>query len=493
MRRKKAPKNVVELDTSAEWSRRSKDLVDPVRGKKEKEERSPVAPALGPLSPDAGRASSGCRPIVWRSTTTQVAGINPFLTAAPLPSAGIPIGVDLYSGATVPWHPVEWLQRKLISNPNTLATGEPGAGKSTWLKMQIIRMAALGVSSVVSYDIKGEYNVLADWLECPATTLGGGSSVRLNPLDGGPLATQMPANDELRQERILDIHRRRLRLLLGIIEQRLERRVTPLEETAISLALDRVSNFAHTGDLRSPLLGEVLAELWSLVESPPIELHIADSMQLADEIRPAALALRNLLTDTLSGLFDGATTHPIDFGKALQSVDISRLDSRGEDAVAIAISCLSTWTLAAIEDPNRALDAPARHVITDELWRLLRYPAQVRKLDADLRLSRSQGYMRTLVTHRLSDFEAAALPELATDIASSCAVRVLFAQDVISAPKIANVLALSKVETEMVSSWGAGERGRFLARIGPDRAYVCQTIPTAQERILTHTNERMRV
>jgi len=489
--KRKPGTRVVELDTSAEWAKPSR----PTNVGKDRaaEERPLRHPPLGLWRKDGGHAASKVRASGWRATTNQVAGLYPFLTAAPLPPVGVPVGIDVYSAATVPWHPVEWLRLKVVSNPNVLATGTPGSGKSTLLKMQILRMAGLGVSTLVSYDIKGEYNVLGDWLGWPTTALGGGNQVRLNPLDGGPLARHLPSNEQARAERLAEVYRRRLGLLIAIVEQRLDRRRTSLEETVLGMALLKVSAEDRNGDLRDPILPEVLDALWELVEHPPAELHVESPTQLANEVRPAALALRNLITDTLSGLFDGQTTHPVDFSKPLQSVDISRLESRGEDAVAIAISCLSTWALAAIEDPDTPEDAPARHIITDELWRLMRYPAQLRKLDAELRLSRSQGYFRSLITHRLSDFEAAALPELARDIAASCATRVLFAQDVTSAPKVAASLGLSTTETEMVSSWGAGERGRFLARIGPERAYVVQTVLSPEERKLTYTNERMRV
>jgi hypothetical protein len=46
-------------------------------------------------------------------------------------------------------------------------------------------------------------------------------------------------------------------------------------------------------------------------------------------------------------------------------------------------------------------------VVRDELWRSMRYAALVRKLDADLRLSRAQDTIQIMATHRLADAEAA--------------------------------------------------------------------------------------
>ena len=72
----------------------------------------------------------------------------------------------------------------------------------------------------------------------------------------------------------------------------------------------------------------------------------------------------------------------------------------GDETVAMILACVSSWAQAAVDEPG-----PARMVVRDELWRFLRIPALVRKIDSDLRLSRAQGTIQVLATHRLADFE----------------------------------------------------------------------------------------
>ena len=67
----------------------------------------------------------------------------------------------------------------------------------------------------------------------------------------------------------------------------------------------------------------------------------------------------------------------------------------------MVLACLSSWGQAAIE---RSSGITA--VVRDEVWRQMRFPALVRKLDADLRLQRAEGTIQIVATHRLSDFEA---------------------------------------------------------------------------------------
>ncbi len=92
----------------------------------------------------------------------------------------------------------------------------------------------------------------------------------------------------------------------------------------------------------------------------------------------------------------------MDFDAYIQTVDLSRLDNRGDDTVAMTLACVSSWGQAAIDAPG----GPVRLVIRDELWRAMRIPAMVRKIDSDLRLSRAQGTIQLLASHRLADFEA---------------------------------------------------------------------------------------
>ena len=68
----------------------------------------------------------------------------------------------------------------------------------------------------------------------------------------------------------------------------------------------------------------------------------------------------------------------------------------------MTLACVSSWAQAAIDEPG----GPVRMVVRDELWRALRIPAMIRKVDSDLRLSRAQGTIQVLATHRLADFEA---------------------------------------------------------------------------------------
>jgi type IV secretory pathway VirB4 component len=372
-------------------------------------------------------------------------------------------------------------------------TGVPGSGKSGLIKQHVVRLAAFGTKSLILGDIKGEYNRLAEWLGVTPIILGPGSSHRLNPLDGGPLAANLPADPADRRERLSEVHRRRLLLLRTLMTYRLGRELRPTEEAAVSVALRRATGEDRGGRLPNPLVREVLAQLWDLDDADAYELRLPSRAELLAEVREAGTSLRNLLEDTLAGLFDGPTSAPLDFAAAIQTVDVSRLEGRGDEALALVLSCLSSWGQAAIDDPSRALDEPPRLVVRDELWRSMRYGALVRKLDADLRLSRAHGTIQIMATHRLADAEAAAESAVARHLVGSCAVHVMLAQDIGQLKTLGDEISITEAEREMIGSWNAAHIGRALWHIGQGRAYVIQGVLSRTERSLFFTNERMAV
>jgi hypothetical protein len=428
---------------------------------------------------------------VWRATTASAAGIYPWLVAQPMPAVGAPIGYDVFSKSTFSSHPVEWVDRGVITNPNLYITGVPGSGKSGLIKQHVVRLAAFGTRSLILGDIKGEYNRLAEWLGVTPIILGPGSPHRLNPLDGGPLATNLPTDTSARAERLGEVHRRRLLLLKTLMTYRLGRDLRPLEEAAVGMALRRATGEDRGGRLGNPLVRDVLDRLWALDGIDAAELQLPSRARLLAEVREVGTALRNLLEDTLAGLFDGPTSAPLDFAAPIQTVDVSRLEGRGDEALALVLSCLSSWGQAAIDDPGRSPGEPPRMVVRDELWRSMRYATLVRKLDADLRLSRAQGTIQIMATHRLADAEAAAEAAVARHLVASCAVHVMLAQDVGQLRALADEVALTEAERQMIGSWNAAHIGRGLWHIGQGRAYVVQGVLSRTERELFFTNERM--
>lgn len=462
-----------------------------------RERREPVPPRRGWPRPFAGRASRLPEIPVFRGSTGQMQGLYPWLYGQTMPPAGTYIGIDTQSGGSFSCHPIEWLMLKLISNPNILITGVPGSGKSATIKLLAYRLMAYGVKAFVLGDIKNEYAALSRHLGVTPLELGPGLGARLNPLDSGPLGRNLPANPERLRERLDEIHRRRITLLSSLLVMRLGRALSPTEEAGLSLAIKHASGEA---DGATRLTDPTIPAVWGLLRDPldemARELRVRgdDIGELREMIRPAADALGNMVQGSLSGVFDGPTTVQLDFDAPIQSVDLSRIDGRGDETVAMTLACVSSWGQAAIDAPG----GPVRMVIRDELWRSLRIPAMVRKTDSDLRLSRNDGTIQVLATHRLADFEAAGPAgseesKIASNLIASCDVRVCLRQDTAPLAMTKEAIGLTDTECQHIASWSGEHVGRALWKVGRQPSQIVQTILSPQERKLFYTNEKMAV
>jgi hypothetical protein len=434
-----------------------------------------------------------------------VQGLYPWLYGGSLPAAGAYIGIDCLTGGAVACHPLAWLREGLISNPNIVITGLPGAGKSALVKVLALRLMPYGVRTFVCGDLKNEYAPLARAVGTEPVELGPGLPGRLNPLDAGPLGQNLPADAALLGERLAEIHRRRLVLVCSLAAMRLGRALSPTEEAAVSLAISEASGrenwpgedgaaWARGG---ARLVSPTIPRVWALLRDPSAsmarELRVRrDSVPLLREmIRPVTDALGGMVTGALAGLFDQETTIRLDWDAPVQTVDLSRVSDRGDDTVAMILACVSSWAQAAIDEPG-----PARPVVRDELWRSLRVPALVRKTDSDLRLSRALGTMQVLATHRLSDFEAAgaagsAEAAIAAGLIASCDTRICLRQDTGPLAATREQIGLTDTECAHISSWTGRQAGRAVWKVGRAASMVVQTVLTPAERSLFYTNERM--
>jgi type IV secretory pathway VirB4 component len=217
-----------------------------------------------------------------------------------------------------------------------------------------------------------------------------------------------------------------------------------------------------------------------------------DSVPLMREmVRPVTDALGGLIRGGMAGVFDSQTTVRPDWSAPIQTIDLSRMSERGDDTVAMVLACVSTWAQAALDEPG-----PPRMVVRDELWRLLRIPALVRKIDSDLRLSRNDGTIQVLATHRLSDFEAAgdagsAEAAIASGLVASCDTRICLRQDTRPLARLRDEIGLTDTECAHISSWNGQHAGRAVMKVGQAASVIVQVVLTPREKILFDTNQRM--
>ena len=264
---------------------------------------------------------------------------------------------------------------------------------------------------------------------------------RLNPLDEGQRPRDIDDSGWAAQ-----VATRRRDLLGALAETVLDRSLTPLEHTAIDVALSDAVRSCQV-----PVLPLVVERL--LTPDPGSDLDA----RLAEDGRLVGHALRRLVAGDLAGLFDGPSTVRFDPALPMLSLDLSRV-SQNATLVSVLMTCASAWMESALLDPSGG----QRWVVYDEAWRLMSHPALLRRMDAHWRLARHYGIANMLIFHKLSDLDnvgdsGSAMRALASSLLANAETRVVYRQESDQLGSTATALGLTGTEQALLPTLGTGQ------------------------------------
>ena len=453
----------------------------------------------GPFKRGYGWAVAPTAPVrVYRVTSDQVGGVFPFLTSRSLPKTNVLMGLNASTATGFYCDPVSWTLLGITSNSNILVLGKPGMGKSATVKALIRRAMRYGAKVLIAGDLKDEYVKLCDEFHVAQIEVGPGLPARINPLDPGPLGANWDTLvAQERTERFNSIRARWLTLLAALIGSQ-KVTVTSSVRAALAAALDECAGLRTGGDTDLAHLPAVtIPMVWEAMRDPSAHLvtecRYSDAQTMRDDLRLATDALGSLVKGALAGMFDAETTIDVDWDAPIQSMSLRRLKGLGNEVIAVAITCINSWSSAMTAVQRRG---QIRYVVRDECWRQMRLgPDAVESLDADLRLSRDDGAVQVMVMHKPSDMGSVGdagsrEAKIAKDMWALCDTKILLAQERQIADEIQQELGLSAAEGAAISKWCWGAKGRALWRVG-DTPYRVRTILTEKEQELFHTNTNL--
>ena len=315
----------------------------------------------------------------------------------------------------------------LVTNPNMVLAGSIGVGKSTLVKMLLLRGIAEGRTAVI-IDPKGEYGALAQ--ECGVTPISFGVAGWCNPFVG---------DDEQNQAL--------LRTMLVSVQGR---ELSAEQHFQISSLWARC---IEPGELR------VLRTLFENLEP------LLDSGDDSKD-RQLALLLHRFVYGDLAGLFDGPGV-PLSFEGDVNILDLSQHWS-GENLALIAISAVAAAQHTLV---NRVTPG---YLVIDEAWAILRDEGALKWLQGSWKLARSRGVSHVLVLHRWSDIAAtgdqgSAQRERAAGLLRECETSWLFRQGNEEADQMAQVIGLNHLERRLLTSL---PKGTALVRYAQFRSVV---------------------
>jgi hypothetical protein len=431
----------------------------------------------------------------YQMTSEEAPVLWPLISGDGLPPWGAEMGYDVLSGGKFYCDPMGWVLDDAIpvTNPNIFIFGKPGRGKSALVKAFMLRMIRYGYRSLVLGDVKDEYEALARFLGVEPFRIGPGLAGRINPLDLGPLGEDWAQiSDEERKRRATVIFNRWLMLIRGLVGSQ-GVAFTPTEERVVNKVLRQATGWAAGSTRLTPL---TIPRVWAALDQPEDDLVAAcryeDRQAFFDGTRRLRDALGALCEGSLQGMFDTTSTFRPDWRAPLQTLSLRSLHETGNKvAVGIALMCLNSWGQGMRE---AASVGDRRIVLRDEAWLQTRLSIDaVMALDANLRLSRTEGDIQLVTYHKPSDPLAAGdkgsqAAQIAKDLLNLSDIRILMGQDDSVADELGRLMGLSRMQQDVITHWAMQEKGRALWMVG-DQRYKVQTLLTPLERRLTYTND----
>ncbi|MFC9895929.1 hypothetical protein ACFVMC_19755 [Nocardia sp. NPDC127579] len=450
--------------------------------------------------PGGGRMNVVGRPVEYRATTAQVAGLWPWSVGAGAPLIGTPLGSHLHTGAPVCFDPMNWFLRgSFITAPSLFVLGLNGFGKSSLVRRIVLGGIAQGITPLILADVKPDYRKMVELVGGQVIDLGYGHG-KLNPLAAGVLGSVVPLLDEfpaLQLQVLQDLRARQVTLIAGLVELVRGARVRDYEETLIATAL-RI--LYQPGSGYTPDQPPIMENLLEVIVAGGDELRLDAGADDIDEYNNAIKGLRRSLRALTQGpfgaIFNGQTSVPIDTSSVAVCIDVSHIPT-GDKKLKAAVM-LACWAdgFASVEAAHVLSDAklgPQRYfqVVMDELWQVLGLgDFMVDRVDELTRLQRGIATSLIMISHTIKDLQAlgseAAIAK-ALGFLERARAKIFGALPGEEVKRLDSIVPFTSAETEMVTGWSApqaltGEAlkpgqqrpsppgtGKFLIKIGEDR------------------------
>jgi type IV secretory pathway VirB4 component len=381
--------------------------------------------------------------------TTALAAAFPLASAdlpAPPPGAvpaadGVLYGLNTTSNGVLLWN--RWIQ----DNHNSVVLARSGAGKSYFVKLEVLRNLYQG-TAVSVIDPEDEYTPLAEHVGGTVVQLGA-PGVRVNPLD-------LPADDRP------DTLTRRGLFLHTLIAVMLGAPPPPGERAALDRAI--TATYSNAGITTDPAT-------WS--RPAPLLRDLAAA--LSDDNDPAATQLAARLAPWTAGnfaaLFDGPTTTT-----ATGHLVVWSLRHLSDELRTVG-------TLLALDTIWSGIDAPPtgmrrrQLVVVDEAWLLMRDGEGARFLFRMSKAARKRSAGLCVITQDAADVLST---DLGLAVVSNAATQVLMRQSSQSIDAVTEAFGLTAGEARLLL---AAPRGEGLLVAGRSRIPFRSVGSAAEHRI----------
>lgn len=364
----------------------------------------------------------------------------PFTSAELTSDGGILYGINRHNDSLILY------DRFTLENANSVVLATSGAGKSYFVKLEILRYLMLG-TDVIIVDPENEYQKLAEAVGGSYLEINLNSPKRINPFD-------LPVNHEDGEE---DALRSTVTTLHGLI--RLMAGGVTAEEDAI---LDKALYETYA-------LKDITTDPSTQHNPPPI---LSDLISVLGNMRGAEnlmLRLSKYVEGTYATLFNQPTNFTLSGGLVVFSV---RDLEEALRPVAIFTILNYIWNVVRSEMKQRLM-------VVDEAWWMMQYEDSARFLYGLAKRARKYYLGVTVISQDVEDFLA---NQYGKAVVSNSSMQVLLKQSSSSIEVISQVFNLTEQEKFLLLSAAVGE-GLFFA--GLNHVAIKITASYTEDQIIT--------
>lgn len=366
----------------------------------------------------------------------------PFTTAELTSDEGILYGINRHNDSLI------LFDRFNLENANSVVFATSGAGKSYFVKLEILRYLMLG-TDVIIIDPENEYQALAEAVGGSYLEINLNSPKRINPFD---LPTSTDPNNE--QE---DVLRSNITTLHGLFRLMAEG-LTPEEDALLDKAL-----------YETYALKDITTDPSTQHNPPPIMADLISVLSNLHGAENLILRLNKYVEGTFATLFNQPTNFTLGGGLVVFSV---RDLEEALRPVAIFTILNYIWNVVRMERKRRIM-------VVDEAWWMMQYEDSARFLYGLAKRARKYFLGLTIISQDVEDFLS---NKYGKAVVSNSSMQVLLKQATSSIDVISQVFNLTEQEKYLLLNAGVGE-GLFFA--GLNHVAIKITASYTEDQIIT--------
>lgn len=354
--------------------------------------------------------------------TASLSTTFPFTSAELTSDSGILYGLNLHNDSLI------LFDRFNLENANAVVFATSGAGKSYFVKLEILRYLMLGTDIIV-IDPENEYQKMAEAVGGSYLEISLNSPKRINPFD---LPKSLNADDESEdtlKSNITTLHGL-VRLMVGGL--------SPEEDAILEKAL-----------METYALKDITSDLASHKNPPPV---MSDLVAVLNNMRGSenlVLRLNKYVEGTFASLFNQPTNFDLADGLVVFSVrDLE--DSLRPIAIFMILNYI--WN-------NIRGERKRRLMIVDEAWWMMQYEDSAHFLYGLAKRARKYFLGLTIISQDVEDFLS---NKFGKAVVSNSAMQILLKQSTSSIDVISAVFNLTEQEKYLLLNASVGE-GLFFA------------------------------